>query len=40
MTTAYILLLLVDVANLKPDVFFSQGPRWISDDVFEALQRI
>lgn len=33
----YILLLLVDMANLEPDIFFRQRPRRISDNVFEAL---
>jgi len=34
----HVFLLLVDVADLKPDVFFGQWPRRIGDDVLEALQ--
>lgn len=36
---AYIFLLFMDMANLEPDIFFSQRPRGISDDVFEALKK-
>jgi hypothetical protein len=32
-----LLLLFVDVANLEPDVLFSERTRWVGDDVFEAL---
>jgi hypothetical protein len=32
-------LLLVDMANLEPNVFLSQGTRWVCDYVFEALGR-
>lgn len=34
---AYVFLLLVDMANLKPDVLFRQWARWVRDDVFETL---
>lgn len=30
-------LLLIDVTNLEPDILFGQGPRWVSDNVLEAL---
>lgn len=33
----YVFLLLVDVANLKPDVLLCQGARRGMDNVFEAL---
>ena len=38
MTRAYIFLLFVNVADLEPDVFFSQRSWRICDNVFEALQ--
>ena len=37
-TGTYILLLLVDVSNLEPNILFSQWPRWVFDDPFEALK--
>ena len=33
----YIFLLLVNMADLEPDVLFVEWPRWIRDDVLEAL---
>lgn len=35
----YIFLLLMYVANLKPDVFFSERPRRVGHYVFEALNK-
>jgi hypothetical protein len=35
----YVFLLLVDMANLEPDVLFIEGPRWISNDILETLQK-
>lgn len=35
----HVLLLLVNMTNLKPDILFRQGPRRIVDNVFEALRR-
>ncbi len=32
-----LLLLLIDVADLEPDVLFGERARWVGDDVFEAL---
>jgi hypothetical protein len=32
-----LLLLLVHMADLKPNVFFSQRPWWVRDNVFETL---
>ena len=36
---SYIFLLLVDVANLEPDVFLGKWPRWVMYDVLEALRK-
>lgn len=36
----YILLLLVDMANLEPNVFFGERAWGIADDVFKALQNL
>lgn len=33
----YVFLLLVDMANLEPDVFFGQRAWRIANNVFEAL---
>lgn len=30
-------LLLIDVTDLEPDVFFCEGAWWVGDNVFEAL---
>lgn len=35
----YILLLLMNVADLKPDIFLCERTRRVVDDVFEALGR-
>lgn len=35
--TVKVLLLLMDVTNLKPYIFLGQRWRWRVDDVFEAL---
>lgn len=37
MDMTYILLLLMNVADLEPDVFLSERTRGVVDDVFEAL---
>jgi hypothetical protein len=34
----YVLLLLVDVADLEPDVLLSERARWVIHNVLEALQ--
>jgi hypothetical protein len=34
----YILLLLMDMANLKPDVLFVEWPRRVCHDVLETLE--
>ena len=34
-----VFLLFMNVSNLEPDVFLIQWTRWISDDVFKALER-
>lgn len=36
----YVFLLLVNMANLEPDVFFGQRARGIANNVFEALQTL
>jgi hypothetical protein len=36
----YVFLLLVNMANLEPDVFFGQRARGIANNVFEALEWI
>lgn len=36
--TTHVLLLLMHMANLKPDVLFAQRLWWIRDDVAEALE--
>lgn len=36
----YVLLLLMDMTNLEPDVFFRQGTGRIIDNVFEALDEL
>jgi hypothetical protein len=36
----YILLLFVDVADLKPDVLFGQRAWGIIDNIFEALEHV
>lgn len=33
----HVFLLLVNMANLEPDVFFGQRTRGIANDIFEAL---
>lgn len=33
----YVFLLFMDMSDLEPDIFFSQGAGGISDNVFEAL---
>ncbi len=33
----YVLLLLIDMADLKPDILFCEWPGRIGDDPFEAL---
>lgn len=34
----YVLLLLMDVANLEPDIFLCKRTRGVADNVFEALK--
>lgn len=34
----YVLLLLVNVADLEPDVLLSERARWVIHNVLEALQ--
>jgi hypothetical protein len=38
-TITYVLLLLVNVTNLEPDVFLSQGARRVANNVLKALYR-
>lgn len=38
--STYILLLLVDMTDLEPDIFFGQRARGVADNVFEALGKI
>jgi hypothetical protein len=39
-TITYVLLLLVNMTNLEPDIFLSQGARRVANNVFKALYKI
>lgn len=38
--STYILLLLVNVTDLEPNIFFGQRARGVADNIFEALGKI